>query len=199
MADKALDALHKANEETEKRMRSELEKILGTQAKERKELQEARARNAGLSQELERVTQQKTYATDAFESSKREVSKLKAEKQANELDLARLRKMVEELQVEVAAMTVGRQTLAEDFVQMEEGHEMAHRALGNASKQLFAALQAQVNQQNTASPKPNAKARAATASGGKKKPAARPLSPRPRHATPLAGKRPPVQRQLIPA
>jgi chromosome segregation ATPase len=137
MAEKLLEVLRRANDETERAVTKELERVMGAQSTHRRELEESRAKCAELQKDLERATQQKSYVTDAFENSRKEVSRLRAENEATQLDLSRLRKMVEELQAEKIADRVARQTVHADLEALELERDAYGRALGTATKQLF--------------------------------------------------------------
>lgn len=141
-AERILDVMRRANDDLERKMTAELEKALGAQSAVQRELAELRTKNAELQRDLEQATQQKSYVTDAFENSRKEASRLRAENQANEADLQRLRKMVEDLQAERVFDSVARRAVLGDLQQLEVDNDVLGRALGAATKQLFGKQQA---------------------------------------------------------
>lgn len=155
MAEKILEVLRRANDETEKIMAGELERALSVQAQMRRELEEARARNVELQKDLDKMTTQKNYVTDAFETSRKEASRLRSDNQANEQDLTRLRKMVEDLQAERIVDQIGRRSVFADLQALELERDVLGRALGTATKQLYGKQQAAAAEREAAaSPAP---------------------------------------------
>ena len=69
-----LEVLRRANDDTEKLVATELEKALGAQAAARRELEDTRARCTGLQKDLDKMTTQKNYVTDAFENTRKRLS-----------------------------------------------------------------------------------------------------------------------------
>ena len=137
-----MDMLRASNDALEKKMASELDRALGAQTAQRRELDELRAKVGELQRDLEQANQQKAYVTDAFETSRKESSKLRADNAANLADVERLRRMLSELQAEhVQDQTAQRAVLA-DLQQLELENDMLGRALGAATKQLFGKQQA---------------------------------------------------------
>ena len=141
-AERLLGMMRSANEDLLKKMASELEKALGAQAAVQREISELRTKTAELQRDLEQATQQKSYVTDAFENSRKEASQIRAEKKANEADVQRLRKMVEELQAERMHDQVARRAILGDLQQLEVDNDVLGRALGAATQQLFEMQQA---------------------------------------------------------
>ena len=155
-----MDMLRASNDALEKKMASELDRALGAQTAQRRELDELRAKVGELQRDLEQANQQKAYVTDAFETSRKESSKLRADNAANLADVERLRRMLSELQAEhVQDQTAQRAVLA-DLQQLELENDMLGRALGAATKQLFGKQQAAAAAAVDASP---AKGRPASA------------------------------------
>ena len=132
-----LHALRVAHDDAEQRVAKELEKVMGSQSSMRREIDDARAKNIELQKEVDRLTTQKNYVSDAFENSRKETAKLRAENQANAEDIARLRRMVEELQQGAVADQVGRRTVLAEVGELEVERDVLSRALGTATKQLF--------------------------------------------------------------
>ena len=177
-------ALKLAHDEVEARVAEELEKAYGTASAHRREMEEARAKIAELQKDLEKANTQKSYATDAFENSRKECSRLRAEKQANEQDIARLRRMVEELQADRTADVIGRRAVHSDLQALEVERDVLGRALGTATKQLFSKQQAAAEARESAAASPAAKVRPGSAAKKGKPPIGRAISSPAGHSTP---------------
>ena len=147
-----LHALKLAHDDVEQRVARELEKAMGSQSNMRREIEEARAKNVELQKDLDKMTTQKNYVTDAFENSRKEAAKLKAENQANAEDLARLRRMVEELQQERVTEQVARRAVHVELGELEIEGDVLKRALGTATKQLFGKQQQAAAEQQSSAP-----------------------------------------------
>ena len=140
-AEKVLDVLRHAQDELEKRVSDELKKCGNTHLTTRRELEEARAENARLQKELDKLQTQQKYKADAFEASRKETAKLKTENALANEELVRLRKAVEEMQADRIAGTVGRKVVDAELSELEVQVDVLSRALGAATKELFGKAQ----------------------------------------------------------
>lgn len=189
LAEVVLDSVRRAHDEVERRIASELERAFSCHAAMKKELDEARAKNVELQKDLDKMTTQKSYVTDAFEAGRKEMAKYKSEAALAAEEIARLRTAIEELQADRVAADFGKTVMDAEFSALETERDVIQRALGAATKQLFGKQQ-QIQQQQEA-----AAAAAANAKGGRgaqaKKPPARPtgkpLGSSPRVNTPTGG------------
>lgn len=137
-----MNALRMAQDEVEQKMAKELSKALQSQGSTTRLLEEARARCAELQKDLEKMTQSKIYITDAFETSRKEAARLRAENDLANEELGRLRSLVEEMRNERMANGVGRRAVERDLHALELERDVMGRALGAATKQLFGKQQA---------------------------------------------------------
>lgn len=136
-SDRLLYVLRQAQDEVERKVTAELKKSSTAQETTRRELEEAKIRNAELQRDLEKMTTQKTYVADAFETARKEAAKLRTEKSLQNEELVRLRKAVEDLQAERVASVIGRKVVDADLSALEVERDVIARALGAATKQLF--------------------------------------------------------------
>ena len=141
--ERVLDVLRQAQDEVERKVSAELQRCSAAQQSTRRELEEARARATDLQRDLDKMTTQKNYVADAFEASRKESAKLRTENQLANEELVRLRRAVEELQIEKLAVNVGRKAVDADLSALEVERDVISRALGAATKQLYAKQQQQ--------------------------------------------------------
>ena len=137
LANAVLHALKLAHDDAEQRVARELQRASAYHSTMRIEIDEARAKIIELQKDLDKANTQKNYVTDAFESSRKECVRLRAENQANQEDMARLRKMIEESQQERIAEGVARRAVHADLSDLEIHNDVLGRALGSATKLLY--------------------------------------------------------------
>ena len=181
-----LNVLRTAQDELERKVAAELNRTNTAHQATRRELEEARAYANGLQRDLDKMTTQKNYVADAFENSRKEMTRLRTENQLQKEELARLRSAVEELAAEKVARGVARKVIDVELSGLEVERDVLSRALGAASKQLFGKQQhGQQHGESGAS----SKARPPTATPGAKKAPKRAGSPQasPGRASPGGG------------
>ena len=187
-SDRLQDVLRLAHAEVERKVASEIMKVVHAQDTSKRELEEARARVTELQVEIDKLKTQKNYVSNAFEAQRKDVTKLRTENQMQNEELVRLRRAVEELQSERAAVNVGRKAVDADLAALEVEQDILGRALGAATRQLFGRQQAAAG---NADATPSKKGRPAAAKG---KVAARSGSPRSSTPTGGAARRPSIAR-----
>lgn len=154
-SERVLHVLRMAQDEVERKVAGELQRANSAQQATRRELEEARTRNAELQKELDKMVTQKNYVADAFETSRKETAKLRTENQLANEELVRLRRAVEELSAERTAAGIGKKVIDTELSALEVERDVISRALGAATKQLFGKLGQQQQQEgNAAAAKP---------------------------------------------
>ena len=66
---------------------------MGSQSNMRREIEEARSKNVELQKDLDKMTTQKNYVSDAFENGRKELAKYKTEAALAAEEIARLNKL----------------------------------------------------------------------------------------------------------
>lgn len=177
LANAVLHALKLAHDDAEQRVARELERASASHSNMRREIDEARAKIIELQKDLDKASTQKNYVTDAFESSRKECARLRAENQANQEDMARLRKMIEESQQERIADGISRRAVHADLSDLEHHNDVLGRALGSATKLLYKQQAAAAESATSSLPIPvPAKVRGGSTPAKKGRPAGKALS-----------------------
>ena len=115
----------------------------------KKELDEARAKNVELQKDLDKMTTQKSYVTDAFEAGRKEMAKYKSEASLAAEEIARLRAAIEALNLRDVD---SRLSLSVSFGVAEWQGEAATDLLRRADRALYAAKNAGRNRVERAAP-----------------------------------------------
>ena len=141
-AERILDVLRHAQDEVERKVTAALHNQSSAARDMKRALEEANARCGELQKEIDRLTTQKNYVADAFENSRKETARLKAENQLADEENQRLRKAVEELQAERVASGIGKKAVDADLAAVEVERDVIARALGEATNSSSPSLKA---------------------------------------------------------
>ena len=135
-----IEILRHAQDEVERKVAAELRRNNTAQENREKQCSLLQAKNLELQKDLDKMTTQKNYVSDAFEASRKETAKLRTENKLANEELQRLRRTVEELTAERVAANIGRKAMDAEISALELEVDVRSRALGTATKQLFGTL-----------------------------------------------------------